>query len=182
MADPFEADKAYTDSFNLAVLEKAGVSEAVMDYIKSNRVILDSVPDYYTKARPHINKITMNFALDEEGRPVGKEEVLRYIGSRSDITAVTGGANNIEVTSVRATKGGAVRFLAERLGADMGDIMCIGDSENDISMLKAAGTGVCMKNSDAKVIAAADFVADSNEEDGAAKAILKYTGGEEICI
>ena len=50
----------------------------------------------------------------------------------------------------------------------------IGDGENDISMLKAAGTGVAMGNASDHVKAAADEVTLTNEQDGVAAAIQTW--------
>ena len=52
--------------------------------------------------------------------------------------------------------------------------MCIGDSENDLSMIKFAGIGVAMGNAIDKVKEAASFITDSNTNSGVAKAIKKF--------
>ena len=55
--------------------------------------------------------------------------------------------------------------------------MAIGDSGNDITMLKAAGLGVAMGSAAQAVKDAADAVTASNREDGAALAIERYILG-----
>ena len=50
----------------------------------------------------------------------------------------------------------------------MENVLAIGDNENDISMLQAAGISVAMENAEDDVKQAAKFVAGHNEEDGAA--------------
>jgi len=62
---------------------------------------------------------------------------------------------------------------------DLNDIpveasMAIGDSENDIDMLRLAGIGVAMGNAMPSVLAMADEVTLSNEEDGVAATVLKH--------
>ena len=49
--------------------------------------------------------------------------------------------------------------------------MAFGDGLNDLSMIEAAGIGVAMSNAHPDVLAAADVVAASNDEDGVAKVI-----------
>ena len=52
--------------------------------------------------------------------------------------------------------------------------MAIGDSNNDLDMIKYAGFGVAMGNAFETVKAVADVVTDSNEESGVATAIEKF--------
>ena len=65
-------------------------------------------------------------------------------------------------------------MLAKRLGILQQDIMVLGDSENDMTMLAYAGLGVAMDNDDDKVKAVADVVTADNNRDGVALAIEKY--------
>ena len=53
------------------------------------------------------------------------------------------------------------------------DVMTIGDENNDIEMLEFAGIGVAMGNAKQHIKDKADYVTDTNENDGVAKAIEK---------
>lgn len=52
--------------------------------------------------------------------------------------------------------------------------MAIGDSQNDLDMLKAAGFSVAMANAGQEVKDAADYVTLSNDEDGVAAVVEKF--------
>ena len=52
--------------------------------------------------------------------------------------------------------------------------MALGDSGNDIAMLRRAGLGVAMGNAPDFVKDAADVITDRFDEDGAAKAIERW--------
>ena len=52
--------------------------------------------------------------------------------------------------------------------------MAMGDSENDLSMINAAGIGVAMGNASDDVKAVANYITSSNNEDGVAKAIKNF--------
>ena len=52
--------------------------------------------------------------------------------------------------------------------------MAIGDSGNDLDMIRAAGTGVAMGNGEEATRAAADYVTLSNREDGVAAVIRLF--------
>ena len=74
----------------------------------------------------------------------------------------------LEITHVEATKGIALRYLAEDLGVDREEVAAIGDSLNDISMLEYAGTGVAVANAREQVKQVAQVITLSNLEDGVA--------------
>ena len=71
-----------------------------------------------------------------------------------------------------------VSFAAQK-GMSPDEVMAFGDSENDLTMLKAAGTGVAMGNALSEVKAAADMVTLSNDDEGVAALIEQYIAGGE---
>lgn len=71
------------------------------------------------------------------------------------------------------TKSTALKDLAEKLGIEPQEIMAIGDANNDIEMLEYAGLGVAMGNASQHVKDLADYVTDSNDQNGVATAIAK---------
>ncbi len=79
--------------------------------------------------------------------------------------------NNLEFNISSANKGNSLRRFAEHLGLSLGNCIAFGDGLNDLSMIEAAGIGVAMSNAHPDVLAAADVVAASNDEDGVAKTI-----------
>ncbi|MGG9647466.1 sugar-phosphatase [Escherichia coli] len=79
-----------------------------------------------------------------------------------------------EILNAHSSKGNAVSWIANKLNIDMSHVMCIGDQENDISMIKLAGLGVAMGNAVPATLAEADVVTQDNENDGVAEAIAKY--------
>lgn len=93
---------------------------------------------------------------------------------KDKLHVVSSGNDNFEIMDGSISKGSAVLHLAKTLNIDKEEIMCIGDSENDISMLKVAGFSVAMGNGNDLVKEIADFITDTNNNDGVAKAIEKY--------
>ena len=80
----------------------------------------------------------------------------------------------VEMMHPAVNKGQALAFLADKLKINQNEVMAVGDSLNDIDMLKFAGFGVAMGNAAPEVKAAAQAVTRSNNEDGVAEAIEKY--------
>lgn len=79
-----------------------------------------------------------------------------------------------EITKTACTKGTAVRFLSGFLKIPMEDTIGIGDSENDLDMLRVSGVGIAMGNALDYVKEAADDVTESVEEEGVYHAFRKY--------
>ncbi len=67
-----------------------------------------------------------------------------------------------------------VYAVCELLGADAGECYAIGDSANDLSMLRAVGHSIAMGNSPENVREAVEFVTDALREDGLAHALEHY--------
>ena len=85
--------------------------------------------------------------------------------------------HSVEITHSQATKANGMLTACRILGVDPAHTMAIGDSGNDIPMLRAAALGVAMGNATREVKDAADAVTASNMEDGAAIAIERYILG-----
>ncbi|GAC1657375.1 MAG: sugar-phosphatase [Ktedonobacteraceae bacterium] len=84
------------------------------------------------------------------------------------------GCAELVVMDKGCTKASGVAALAQVLSIPMSEVMAIGDNNNDIAMLQAAGWGVAMGQAAEHVKAAADAVTTSNAEDGVAQAIERY--------
>ncbi|WP_078552940.1 Cof-type HAD-IIB family hydrolase [Bacillus alkalicellulosilyticus] len=78
---------------------------------------------------------------------------------------------NIEINPMGVNKAKALEHVCELLGISMNEVIAMGDSVNDLAMIKAVGCGVAMGNAQAIVKESADYITDLNTEDGVAKAI-----------
>ena len=87
--------------------------------------------------------------------------------------------NGIEVQSPNADKGKGARMLANLLG-DVRLLVCAGDYENDISMIKEADMGYAVANAHPSVKAAADRVTKRECLEGAIAEIIEDLDREII--
>ena len=87
---------------------------------------------------------------------------------------VSSGPNNFEVMKKGTSKGNAVKELALSLNIKRDEIICLGDNENDLSMIKYAGLGIAMGNACELLKKEADYITDTNINSGVAKAIKKW--------
>lgn len=80
----------------------------------------------------------------------------------------------LEVMPKNIDKAQSLLRLLTSLGLSSEQMICCGDGFNDISMIEIAGLGVAMENAQEAVKAAADFVTDSNDDNGILKVIQKF--------
>lgn len=80
----------------------------------------------------------------------------------------------VEILKKECNKSVAVEALAKEYGIKQSEIICIGDSGNDVHMIEYAGLGVAMANAFEEVKAVADVITRSNNDDGVAHIINKY--------
>ena len=92
-------------------------------------------------------------------------------------TMFGGRVTNVEINRAGVDKGRALTGLAERLGLRAEHIMAIGDSDNDLPMLRAAGLSVVMGGAPDYMRQAADFVTAGNEENGVGLAVDRFILG-----
>jgi hydroxymethylpyrimidine pyrophosphatase-like HAD family hydrolase len=75
----------------------------------------------------------------------------------------------VEVSAAGITKAAGLAWVADRLGIPAADVVAFGDMPNDLPMLGWAGWGVAMANAHPAVLAAADDVTGTNDEEGVAQ-------------
>lgn len=115
------------------------------------------VAKIYTDAPPDKVKVVM-------------EAVERDFGGvlRSVITRTHAGETLLEIMDASVNKGQALLMAGERLGLAREEIAAIGDGNNDVEMIEAAGVGVAMANAAPRLAHAADCFTLSCDDDGVA--------------
>lgn len=106
-----------------------------------------------------------------------REAVLREL-AHIPVSAVWVSQSSMEITHPDARKGNGLRQLCRLMDIAMENVMALGDSGNDETMLRRAGLGVAMGNAPESIKAAADVTTETNENDGAAIAIERYALNE----
>lgn len=92
---------------------------------------------------------------------------LRALG----LTAIPTRSDWVDVTPPNLSKATALEKVRTELGVEDHATVAIGDGENDLEMLMWATTGFSMGHAPVPVIAAADHVTGTVDEDGAASAL-----------
>ncbi len=139
------------------------------EYVMKTRNPVDDLLSFMQKHRTELENI--NFFFYEDAR---REAMAPILYRLPDCHVTSSVKNNIEVGGVHSTKAYALKILSEQLGIPREQIMSFGDAANDISMIEYAGFGVAVGNAWDEVKAVADYVAESNDDDGVARTIRKF--------
>lgn len=102
------------------------------------------------------------------------KETIDELFSIKEISVTASFPQNIEITNILAQKGPALAVYAESKGIKMDEVMAIGDSYNDLSMLAMDfGATFAMGNAFDEVKKVAKFETADNDHDGVAVAIMR---------
>ena len=81
----------------------------------------------------------------------------------------------LEMVPTGVSKGAAIGILCEHLGIPISETVAVGDAENDIPMIQAAGVGAVMCNGEEHTLSFADYVTvNDNNHSGVAEVIYKF--------
>lgn len=149
------------------------IPDALAAVIRRSRKLVDGYIDFMRNKHADIQKIQM-FFHDNEKRLAAIQELTEAF---PELTLACSQTFNIELNAASANKGNALTILCRQLGIDIEKTMAFGDGGNDKAMLLAAGYAVAMENGTDDIKAVADYVTQSNDEDGVACAIEKLIFG-----
>lgn len=175
MYDPYIEGRGITERRFLENLSHYCLSEALQEMVKNTRDIYPNIIDYVKNARKPVEKINLFFP-DMEGRAKLRADLDKW----DDILVTSSIPNNLEINALGASKGEAIYRLADHLGISRDQTMAIGDGENDFTMIRMAGVGVAMKNGSKELQAEANYVTETNDEDGVAAAIYRLVFGKQL--
>lgn len=169
--------QGYAEAEKLEMISRYHHNPNMWEYVQKTRKPVRDLAELIRREDQDMDKVQALFADMEE-----LEQAWKELEQYEDLVLVSSLGYNIEINAVGVDKGRGLMELGELLGIRPEEIMACGDGDNDIGMLKKAGLGIAMGNADENVKAAADYVAGTNDDEGAAKAIVKYvlckTGGE----
>lgn len=136
----------------------------------------------------HVYRIIDNDNLDFlKGQEIAKElygnpnmpylkEIAADLGDLTNELDVSYSSNRyLEFNHQGVNKGAGLLWLARKLGIKPEETMALGDNFNDLSMIKAAGLGVGMANTNPEMKDQCDFITTAdNNHDGVAEAIERF--------
>lgn len=109
-----------------------------------------------------------------------KTVIKRKVLEKLDLSIVESHVSNYEFTSKLANKGEAVLELSEYYGFSKDEVMTVGDSENDLSMIQAVENSVAMGNALEIIKKNAKYITKTNDEMGVSHIIEKVVLNNEF--
>lgn len=172
--DAFIDGDGYSQHSCAAHIDRLDMPESNRAYIKATRTFTDDLAVYIRENQLAVQKMLVNFYPLADGTLPHREEVKEQLASYPEITFLSGGYHNLEFTKAGTTKGSGLLYLCSHLGISPDETMAIGDTQNDLDILRTAAIGVAMGNAGDEVKKAADYVTLSNLEDGVAHALEHF--------
>ena len=142
-------------------------------YADSSNVPITFVDDLATAVAAGSTKLV--FVMDEGQVLDAISEMDGRFGSA--VQATRSHPRFAEIVRRDVNKGRALAHVAAVANVSLDQTMGIGDNLNDLDLVRAAGIGVAMGDGDPRVVAAADWVTGSYEDDGVAQAIERLLNG-----
>ena len=99
-------------------------------------------------------------------------ELIELVGAEAEVTRSLVGF--CEITAKDVNKGAAVTWLCQHLGAELSQVIAMGDAPNDLPMLAVAGSPVAVEGASQDVLAAAEWVSPGPGGGGLAAVVSHY--------
>lgn len=142
--------------------------------MKESRTMVPNLRDHIVDTGMDLEKIQLFYGTEAK-----KNAILEHFKEDDRFVIIQSSEGNLEFVQPGISKGRAVAALAESLGFTADEVMTIGDSNNDLTMLAYAGVSFAMMNGEATAKATAKFLAPTNDEDGVAQMIRLVLRAEE---
>ncbi len=104
----------------------------------------------------------------------GEEREREALRAVPELVASRWHPNFADVNLRGVNKGTGIEAFMRHWGLERDEVMAFGDGGNDVEMIAASGVGVAMGEACDEAKAVADYIADTVENDGIAKALRRY--------
>jgi len=138
--------------------------------------VLPDIQCHYREVTEPVGKVI--FATFDEEEIQGVERALRSHPLAGEFDFIRSERTLFEILPKGVSKGVSITKLSEHLKIDVSKTVAVGDYNNDVPMLLAAGLGVAVGNACQAAKAAADLITVTNEEDAIAKIIYDIRDGK----
>lgn len=160
--------------------EQAKLSEASFRYYNIDpkyfsvlleaRQPIESAAGYLHQKQYAVEKLNLFFKSLSQ-----RSGFIEKMGTFAEAVELTSSMdNNVEINKRGANKGAGLAALCSKLHIPAQKVLAMGDSDNDITMLRYAGTGVAVSNACNALKQAADFITCSNDENAVAEVLKNF--------
>ena len=134
----------------------------------------------------HITEVdNIELYLNQEDNPAIKvigisndleklKHATELLSGNDNISVTSSGANNVEIMDKKATKGEALKIVADIHNINLKNAIAVGDNLNDQAMLDIVEYSIAMKNGNKELQKTAKFITEkTNSEGGVADSVMK---------
>lgn len=139
------------------------------EFIRGEKLSLSEITDIFHNTEK--NEVFFNIDSEDVARNL-RHELLKNEKYVQKFDFVRSWPRCLEILPLNGNKGSGVKILKEYLG-NITETICIGDYENDISMIQYADIGYAVANACDELKAAADKITVSRDESALAKIIFE---------
>lgn len=150
------------------------VEENYHDVLTASRKGVENLEAFLTESKEGAEMFNIFFSDADE-----RKEAFERIGKLEYTELTTSMASNMEILQRRVNKGSSLKMLCEKLKVKKEEVMAMGDSRNDLTLLSAAGTALAVANACDDLKKVADEVICSCDESAMAFALKRYVQGEK---
>ncbi len=133
---------------------------------------VENIYEYFSENPRAFEKVNF-YHTDERERAITKEALCHL-----PIEMKYAEETSLECSVRGVNKGTGLLTLCRYLGIDPAETIAVGDSDNDVDILAAAGLSLAMGNANGHIKKMCDVVIPDNDHDGCAAAIDAYLLGE----
>lgn len=102
------------------------------------------------------------------------KHATELLSGNDNISVTSSGANNVEIMDKKATKGEALKIVADIHDINLRNAIAIGDNLNDQAMLDIVEYSIAMKNGNKDLQKTSKFITEkTNSEGGVADSVMK---------
>lgn len=165
--EAFIEGHAYADREYIENPVKFGASPQAVAYVKRTRQHINDIKSYI---RAHIHDLdSIDIIVRDESQ---KKRLHNLITRQETRVYVTSSVKQLlEISDCHAGKHSGLAYVLDCLGLKPEQAAAFGDADNDIDMIRFAGTGIVMGNASESLKLHADFITKTNDEDGVVYAL-----------
>lgn len=169
MLEIFSGTEAYDPAGSFDHLDRYGLQEFHDMFVRVCHEV-DNMEDWILAHASSIAKYIVHPVVGEDAL-----DVLDKIKERNTpVEAAFSQANSLELSPKGVSKGSALQELCALLGVPVERSIAVGDSGNDLEMLRAAGLGIAMGNASPDAVDASDVTVADNNHGGCVEAVYDY--------
>ena len=169
--DYFRSKNVHINIYVNDVLYVENDDEYIKKYIENRNIVYTVVDDLKKVEMNGLHKV---LGIDKDPQKIIEVTTELKEKYKEKLYIIRSTPYFCEVSNLRASKAAALCFLRDYWGFKPDEVLAIGDQDNDIDMIEAAGVGVAMGNGTENLKSSADFITKHIDDNGFSYAMERF--------